>query len=157
MRARRGWLPAEDRFWRLVDTSGPLAARRPDLGSCWLWGGSVAASGYGVASWAGRRTHAHRVAWGLSWGSMPPAGLRLEHFACGNRRCVNPGHVRPALARESLLGDALLADWNARHDVCLRGHAFAPANSIEVPGGRACRACRAEVARARRRDESPGG
>lgn len=134
-----------------MDPDGPVAAHRPDLGPCWRWGGPVGHAGYGEMWWRGRKVHAHRIAWELAWGAPPPAGMPLAHFACDLRSCPNPAHVRPAGAVEDVLGRRGVAAWNGRHSHCLRGHPLTARNSIFVPGGIACRECRAEVARARRR------
>ncbi len=71
------------RFWSKVDMSG----------DCWEWRGSRMSAGYGVFSLTTDRSHrnvrAHRLAWELSHGEIPP-GLLVCH------RCDNPGCVRPA-------------------------------------------------------------
>ena len=143
-------LSVEERFFSHVGFDGPVAAFRPDLGQCWLWMASTDGKGYGVTRVRGRLEKAHRVAWGLAGGHPAPPGLKLEHFACGVRLCVNPGHVRPKVARDSVLGARFLAAWNMRHRRCVEGHLFTSRNVIFVPGGRACRQCRRDVERARR-------
>ena len=148
---RRHLPDAESLFWSHVDVDGPVADRRPDLGPCWLWLAATTPDGYARVNWKGTHTHAHRIGWQLAWGEPIPKGLRLTHFACSRRSCVNPAHVRPLVAVETVLGTRNVAGWNARHDTCLRGHPFTSDNSITVPGGRACRACRREVERDRRR------
>lgn len=105
--------------------------------------------------------HAHVVAWrlvaaqeGELIGPPPPRGLRFERFACGLRLCVNPAHVRPKVAVDNLLGSKNLAAWQLGRSVCLLGHELVPRNRLYVPGGWACRACRKDVERARRRLDS---
>jgi hypothetical protein len=147
---RTGARPSpEDRFWHHVDFGGPLPAIRPELGACWLWTGPLA-GGCPVLWVNGRNIRAYTFAWGLAWGEPPPLGLKFTHFACGLVVCVNPQHVRPKVATENALGMSNLAAWNAVHDACILGHAFTPANSILVPGGRVCRECRKDVERVRR-------
>ena len=140
----------EARFFAQVDRDGPPAALRPDLGACWLWLGSTS-DGYGQLWWAGRTRRAHIVAWSLAWGELPPDNLRFKHHACGRRDCVNPEHVRPTTAVETVLGTTNVAAWYVGRSACLRGHRFTAETILTVPGGWACRTCRAEIARQRRR------
>lgn len=72
-----------DRFWRKVDQSG----------DCWLWMGSrhPQGHGYSVIPGTGRVTYAHRVAWMLTHGDIPP-GLEVCH-KCDNPPCVRPDHM----------------------------------------------------------------
>ena len=140
----------EDRFWDRVNTDGPAATVRPELGVCWLWTGPPTASGYGQVWRDGKAAHAHVVAWELAAGRQAPAGLRFRHHACQVRLCVNPGHLMPYVARDTPQGARFLAEWNLTHTRCVAGHEFTTANTILVPGGRACRRCRADIDRRRR-------
>ena len=62
---------------------------------CWLWQGHVvpgANYGYGIFRPADRGAfRAHRVAWELTYGSIPP-GLLVCH-SCDVRQCVRPSHL----------------------------------------------------------------
>ena len=76
------------RFWAYVDRSGG-----PD--ACWPWHGGQARDintgvplDYGAASWCGRPTGAHRVAWMLANGHEIPGGLVVDHLCCV-KWCVN--------------------------------------------------------------------
>ena len=55
--------------------------------TCWLWKAGRYASGYGQF----RRRRAHRVAWELTYGSIP-LGKKILHD-CDIKRCVNPNHL----------------------------------------------------------------
>jgi hypothetical protein len=83
------------RFWRMVDTAGPVPAARPELGPCWTWTGTTQPDGYGKISGdrGGRRAtmRAHRVSWELHLGPIP-RGVFVLH-RCDTPRCVNPGHL----------------------------------------------------------------
>ena len=76
------------RFWVKVDKSG----------DCWNWlasqSGEGAASGRGYGAWAirGVTYGAHRFAWILAHGEIPPS-LEVDHL-CHNRLCVRVSHLR---------------------------------------------------------------
>jgi hypothetical protein len=66
-----------------------------DPEDCWPWlaGRSMA---YGRFNWVedgkSRTERAHRLAWWLAHGSMPPEGMCVCH-ACDNPICCNPHHL----------------------------------------------------------------
>jgi hypothetical protein len=68
------------RFWRHV--------RVGDREDCWLWEGEVGPDGHG--RFAGDR--AELRAYELAAGPVPPAAMVEQR--CGERRCVNPEHLR---------------------------------------------------------------
>lgn len=75
-----------------------------DGSGCWLWRGCVTDEGYGMfrmkdASGKHRTFKAHRAAYELFGETIVP-GAQLDHL-CHVRNCVNPGHLRPATAREN--------------------------------------------------------
>ena len=68
--------------------------QRGALTDCWRWLGRCDAFGYGRLKWQspnGFLNRAHRVAWVLANGAIPP-GLSVLH-RCDNPPCVNPNHL----------------------------------------------------------------
>lgn len=63
---------------------------------CWLWIGYKKNGGYGEFRLNGRSVQAHRYAWEVVNGPIPP-GLVLDHdnplYGCGNPACCNPRHL----------------------------------------------------------------
>lgn len=124
----------EARFWSKVDKRGPLPARRPDLGPCWLWTASAPA-GYGQMRWNGTMRRTHRIAYELLVGPIAP-GRHLDHL-CMVTRCCNPDHLEPVTPEENTR--RMLEA--RRLDVCKRGHPRTPEN---VGAGRSCLPCKRE-------------
>jgi hypothetical protein len=75
--------PLADRFWPKV--------RREHPDACHIWTGGTDGRGYGQISVQGRPAKAHRIAWELTYGSIPP-GLHIRH-RCDNPPCCNPSHL----------------------------------------------------------------
>jgi hypothetical protein len=77
-----------DRLWEKVDRSGgPLA--------CWPWTGCRDRNGYGQIGVAGRMVKAHRIAWILTHGPIPPETPHVRHVVCRNHRVA----TRPISSR----------------------------------------------------------
>lgn len=72
-----------DRFWKLVKKSGQ--------NECWPFVGHTREWGYGWFNGPTGPTNAHRVAYMLSKGPIPP-GLFVCH-SCDNPPCCNPSHL----------------------------------------------------------------
>lgn len=70
-----------DRLWDRTD-------RNTD---CWMWQGGKDRKGYGLISVNGKMMRAHRLAWELTYGSIPH-GLCVCHH-CDHPACINPEHL----------------------------------------------------------------
>lgn len=90
-----------NRFWKKVNKDGPIPAREPELGSCWLWTGSLR-HGYGqfwvkAADGTRKLRGAHQVAYELQIGPIPTDGPGVHGFEvchrCDVRACVRGDHL----------------------------------------------------------------
>ena len=76
-------------FWDRVDrTEG-----------CWVWMGARVSKGYGNLWHGGKSISAHRHAWELTVGPIPP-GMHVLHH-CDNPPCVRPDHLWLGTNREN--------------------------------------------------------
>lgn len=82
--------PTTEQFWAKVDL-GPAD-------KCWPWRGSLHVNGYGHWQSARSAFVAHRLAYELLVGPLPPR-THLFH-TCALRSCVNPRHLRPVQHQE---------------------------------------------------------
>lgn len=134
--------PAEELFFKKVAQEG----------ECWRWVGAVRPGGHGAFWYEQRVQQAHRVAYLLMVGEIPP-GLDLDHL-CRNRWCVNPYHLEPVTRSEN--NRRGLIGYGAR-DRCISGrHPIRGPEDYYVwsSGDRTCRECakfQARKSHARRR------
>lgn len=71
----------EDRFWPKVEKTE----------KCWIWKAAISGSGYGNFSVGGKIFSAHRIAWELTYGSIPKEIFVLH--SCDVQNCVRPDHL----------------------------------------------------------------
>lgn len=107
---------------------------------CWIWQGSKNNKGYGLFSVACKRTLAHRYAFTLIVGEIPPS-KHLDHL-CRQPLCVNPRHLEVVSHRENVLRGLSPAANNARKTHCHKGHPFSKKNGLNRSDGkRWCKIC----------------
>lgn len=106
---------------------------------CWIWMGHTMANGYGQFRYGGKAIPAHRAAYAIVRGIMPPSRTDLDHL-CRTRCCVNPDHLEPVTRQENLrrgFGSKLIGK-----DKCIRGHDLSVhlhfVGSKKVPRCREC-------------------
>jgi hypothetical protein len=128
----------EAEFWARVDRSDPAA--------CWLW---PAAGDYGRVRWGGRVELAHRVAYELMNGPIPPG--HEVHHRCRATRCVNGRHlVALTPAEHHAVEPRRQGAHNRGKTHCPQGHLYDDANTRRQGGRRHCRACGRAYMRRRR-------
>lgn len=74
---------------------------------CWHWHGPMNETGYGRFYFRGKNWKAHRVAYELMIGQIPPSdysvhGTMILH-SCDNPRCVNPLHLKIGNAATNMI------------------------------------------------------
>lgn len=116
---------------------------------CWRWTRSTGSHGRGQVSHRGRVVLAHRVAWQLANGRLPPRWVVRQ--TCRDGLCCNPAHL------VAVHGSVAVADNRNREKVnCPRGHPYEGENlRVTSRGHRACRSCE-NVAKAWRYQETKG-
>lgn len=124
----------EPRFWSKVFAE--------DGAACWRWTGCRNYAGYGAFTVGRKNLRAHRVAWELCVGQIPP-GQVPDHL-CRNRACVNPSHLELVTVKvNTLRGDGPTAIL-ARKTHCKNNHELTGENlrrSALKRGMRECCTC----------------
>lgn len=116
--------------------------RRDDETGCLLWTAGTGRFGYGRFAIRGINCRAHRVAWEMENGPIPPGGLVLH--TCDTPPCVEARHLylgdhgdneRDAVSRNR--------HGNKKKTRCSMGHTFSESNTYRYGTHRGCRICRA--------------
>ncbi len=99
--------------------------------------------GYGKVHLDGKMHRAHRVAYEMAVGPIPPK-YEIDHL-CRNPCCINPRHLEAVTKRVNVLRGLSFCAVNAALTHCKNGHEFTPENTrIHVypkETRRMCRAC----------------
>lgn len=77
----------------------PTNNSAPMYGPCLIWRHGLSNDGYGVTSQDGRQVLAHRVAYEVSRGSIPP-NTPILHM-CNRRSCIQPAHLYAGTPQEN--------------------------------------------------------
>jgi hypothetical protein len=88
----RAFVRSEQRFWAKVVIGHPS--------ECWEWQGARFRTGYGRLSYNASEVSAHRMAYRLTHGPIPP-GMMVCH-SCDNPPCVNPAHLSLGSCKDNL-------------------------------------------------------
>jgi hypothetical protein len=129
---------------------------------CWIWTHALNGQGYGQVTFHKKHMDAHRLAWNLFKGIIPP-GFFVCH-KCNLKSCVNPFHLYLGTNSENILdamkggikvGFQVINERRRQTQFCKHGHEYdAKTTRFVVVGnrviGRACRKCAANNARKRR-------
>jgi hypothetical protein len=74
-----------------------MARVKKNEDGCWMWTGARKPEGYGVSSFVGRITSAHRLSYEIFFG---PTKLCVLH-KCDVPGCVNPSHLYAGTSRDN--------------------------------------------------------
>ncbi len=125
----------------------------PTDSGCLGWVGQIGTTGYGVININGRMLGAHRVAWALAYGEIPPKVFVCHR--CDNPKCVNVEHMFLGTNADNVADMVTKGRHRPRGMVakvthCKHGHEFNEENTYRWHNKRQCRACiRAARARAK--------
>ncbi|SRR6266581_4125943 len=110
-------------------------------GDCWEWRGNRNKLGYGRIWIDGRSVLAHRFAFEVAKGKIPP-GLEPDHL-CRHAWCVRPTHLEAVMHRVNMLRGNTPAARAATTTHCPQGHPYTGPNLyLTRAGHRECRICK---------------
>jgi hypothetical protein len=143
--------PLEERFWRFVG--------EPDADGCREWTGFRDGLGRGKFSFKGRPVKAHRMAYELAVGPIPP-GLKVCH-SCDNPPCCESTHLFLGTQADNVAdmvrkGRQRFGEHQRRKTHCSHGHEFSEQNTRLYRGRRVCRTCEREHVLEQRKEVSNG-
>jgi hypothetical protein len=107
------------RFWSRVAVGHPRA--------CWPFDGPTLEYGHGRYDSPAGGT-AHRMAWALAHGELPPADMVVRH-ACDNPPCCNPAHLILGTQAENHRDMVVRGRAGYSDQVCKAGHPRTPENT----------------------------
>lgn len=131
----------------IIDLHADKTMPEPNSG-CWIWTGSTDRGGYGKVRHLGRTWSAHRLAFLIAEGYLPPRPsyhhprhgevLVLDHL-CRNRLCVNSEHLAVVTRAENIRRGT---SANREKTHCPQGHPYSGKNLYVCSRGfRQCRTC----------------
>lgn len=135
-----------DIFWTKVAKSD----------NCWEWQGRIKHDGYGTVTVLGTAFFAHRLAYELFVGPIPPNLLICHH--CDNRRCVRPDHLfvgtQQDNSRDMVKKGRHHVNKQWRTGRCKNGHDITSPDNVYMDKWgnetrRSCRQCKLDKDRAR--------
>ncbi|MEZ0137344.1 MAG: HNH endonuclease [Candidatus Reddybacter sp.] len=100
-----------DAFWSKVDI-------KDNAKDCWNWHAAKKPTGYGNVRIDKKYMLAHRVAFELANGVIPPAFI-VCHI-CDNPSCCNPGHLMLGTIKSNSV-DMLIKNRQKKHSISTRG------------------------------------
>ncbi len=124
-----------DQLYALKERLELGSTPEPNSG-CILWNAALTDDGYGTLSVKGKQHRAHRVAYELEIGPIPP-GLQPDHL-CRTHSCINTRHMELVTSRENTLRGVGITAQQARRTACPRGHPYSP---VRRGNSRVCRIC----------------
>ena len=99
-----------DRFLPKVDKDGPIPAKAPHLGPCWIWTASRYRNGYPQFRIGRSMGYAHRWVYEYYHGALDK-DMCVDHM-CWTRHCVNPAHLRAVTTKQNLENQSGLSSAN---------------------------------------------